>query len=147
MLKIIGYTVKDDEVFIKVIDTEKPTIEPELVPLAKEHYNGLIQDGPPTTMKFYKDLNRKIESIIESRVMKIEKADEDLAKLNAIVQKVREDILNGTTNDAFGIEKAKLILATVKDEKIAIKERRHLIKALYQEEAKVKSKLIELGNK
>lgn len=137
--QIVGWRlVGDDKIILSIADEAgRPDIEVEL-PL--DIYKEIVVEGPPSEEKRVRENIDEIHKIIQKRLLNYDKLLEATA---GNTTKINEGLDNLKKADSkLEVSKWKAYLDGVGKLKANNQELRHLIKALYQEESKLRASLL-----
>jgi hypothetical protein len=150
MVAIISWRLEDEKIVFGVAG-EKEEYDLEL---PEDIYKEILIEGPPSEEKKIREILDHIYKIKKNRIATIDKILEADEKLREKLENVRTEIgeardeLKGAT-DKLEVNKWKAVVGSctaemqsISKEKSIIQEYRYLVKLSYQEEGKLRAKLL-----
>jgi len=139
MGKIVGWRLtEDDKIILSIADEGgRPDMDVEL-PL--DIYKEIVVEGPPSEEQNVREIINKIHEVRKKRLLNydklIEQIEENKSKIDEGLEALKE------ADSKLKVSKWKAYLDGVGKLKASNQELRHLIKALYQEESKLRVTLL-----
>lgn len=150
MVAIISWRIEDEKIIFAVAGEE----EEFDLELPEDIYKEMLLEGPPSEEKKIREILDHIYAIKKNRIATIDKILEADEKLRDKLEDVRKEIseardeLKGA-NEKYEVDKWKAVvgsctaeLQSISKEKAIIQEYRYLVKLSYQEEGKLRAKLL-----
>ena len=138
MKNIIGWRLDDDKILFSLVDDEgSPDVDVEL---PNDMYKEIIVQGPPAEEKVIREIIDSIHEVIKKRVLMYDKVIEHTLKNRERITKALGKLENASTK--LEVSQWKAFLDGVSKDKANLQEFRHLIKAMYQEESKLRASLL-----
>lgn len=138
MKKIIGWRLEGDTIMLSVVsDDGNPDADVEL---PNDIYKEIVIAGPPAEEKEIRTIIDNIHKIINTRVLMYDKVIGHILKNRERITKGLNKLENVSTK--LEVSQWKAYLDGVSKDKANLQEFRHLIKAMYQEESKLRASLL-----
>lgn len=142
MKLITGWRLEGEKILLSITDENgSPDVDVEL-PI--DMYKELIVEGPPAEEQRVREIIEKVHGIINKRMLMYDKVIELELENRKKINKALNGLEHATTK--IEVSKWKAYLDGVGKDKGILQEFRHLIKALYQEEAKARASLLRKLN-
>lgn len=138
MKKIVGWRLEDDKILLSLVsDDGSPDVDIEL---PDTMYKEIIVEGPPAEEQKIREIIDKIHKTVEKRVLMYDKVIEHELENRKRIDKALDKLANADTK--LDVSKWKAYLDGISKDKAILQEFRHLIKALNQEESKLRVSLL-----
>ncbi len=146
-----GWRMEGEKIILSFMTENSIQFDMEL---PQEFYEQILLEGPPTEEKLAREILNMIGNIKKNRVSTIDKvlqAEEDLRKEMQDTRKELKLAIDELKNagDKHEVHKGSAVVAGLKavldsctKEKSVLQEYRHLIKLTYQEEGKLRVRLL-----
>lgn len=138
MKKIIGWRLEGDKIIFSLVnDDGSPDVDVEL---PNDMYKEIIISGPPAEEQVIRAIIDSIHEIIKKRVLMYDKVIGHILTNRGRITTALGKLENATTK--LQVSQWKAYLDGVSKDKANLQEFRHLIKAMYQEESKLRASLL-----
>jgi len=135
-MKIIGWKVEEDKIFLKTIDANYE----DKLELPNDIYKEIIKDGPPNDEKTIRDLIVKIQAVRKERILTVEAVDKELKNIDDKEDVAMKKLENAV--DELDVKRWSAILRGLAGRRANQSQRRYLVKLLHQEEGALSKELL-----